>query len=236
VENPNFCQRVVPQGYRGKVSSWPEVRAELLRLRDVEPDVLMGYQDPHSDPEPAPPYPISLNTQGLEVARELHERFADQVKLRVGALPFPPGPDEPWYEPTLSDPLPLDHQLAGIRVELDGPLKVRSGETANHALLVTNEGPAAFTVHTNGTLTARIIDMRDGSHVGGFAGAQRMPLVTFPVAPGQTVSIPLLVGTASFVQELGYSIAPGRWGISVSLHFGDRSAKKRTPALPFEVT
>jgi hypothetical protein len=219
------------------MSSWPQVREELLRLRDLKPNVLLGYSNPDADPAPAPPFTIRLTSASLPIAEDLHGRFGAEVSLHVGALPYPPAPAESSqdpYGPMLREPIALDHELEGVRVALDGPLEVISGATVEHGLLVTNESREAFTVNTNGQLTAQIVDPSDGSHIGGSAGFQRMPLVTFPVAPGATTRIPLLVGTASYVPRLGYVIPPGRWGLTADLDLGS-SRKLRTPLLAFDV-
>jgi hypothetical protein len=155
------------------------------------------------------------------------------VSLRVGALPYPPQA-EPWDQPRLREPIALDHALDGIQMSLDGPLAVKSGASVEHGLLVTNKTSTEMKVDTNGKLTAQIVDLHDGSHVGGASGAQRMPLVRFEVGPGETTRIPLLVGTASYVPHLGYTIPPGHWGLTVDLDLFGR-AKVRSPVLVFEV-
>jgi hypothetical protein len=220
------------------VSSWPQVREELLRLRDLEPNVLLGYSNPDADTEPNPPFTIRLTSGSLAIAEDLHGRFGAEVSLRVGALPYPPAPagaSQDPYGPMLREPVAPDHRIEGMRVALDGPLQVTSGATVEHGLLVTNEGLQPFTVNTNGQLTAQIIDPSDGTHVGGSAGAQRMPLVAFTIVPGKTTRIPLLVGTASYVPALGYTIAPGRWGLTADLDLAGRGTV-RSPVLMFEVT
>lgn len=220
------------------MSVWPEVRDELRRLEAQKPRVLMGYTSPDADPEPQPPYTIRLTATALAIAEELHRRFGDDVKLRIGVLPFPPsaeGPLEPWERPTLHEPIAADHSLAGILVELDGPLEVKSGETATHGLLITNQTSAEIVVNTSGQLTAQIIDLRSGRHVGGSSGFQTQPLVRFPVAAGATTGIPVIVGTDSYDAVLGYTIPPGPWGLTVDLDIAG-GGKLRSPVLAFDVT
>jgi hypothetical protein len=70
-------------------------------------------------------------------------------------------------------------------------------------------------------------------------GAQQLPLVIFRVPPGQTGQVPLLIGTASFMPRLGYTIPPGDWGIQATLTLGPHSRdspRRRTPILPLTVT
>ncbi len=117
---------------------------------------------------------------------------------------------------------------------LDGPLSVRSGETVHHGLLMLNTSHRAITVNTNGVLNAGIIDPEAGTTVGGFAGPQTMPGIDFTAHPGQTVTLPLFVGTASFVLDLGYIVPAGRWQLTAPLNLRD-GRRLRTPALELTV-
>jgi hypothetical protein len=77
--------------------------------------------------------------------------------------------------------------------------------------------------------------------VGGFAGWQTLPLVMFRVPPGETERIPLLIGTASRIERLDYTVPPGSWGVQATLNFAeeDRDRQERlrrqTPVLPLTV-
>ena len=73
--------------------------------------------------------------------------------------------------------------------------------------------------------------------VGGFSGAQTLPLITFRVVPGETERIPLLIGTASFRPALGYAVPAGQWGIQADLTFGvgPEASVRRTPILPLTI-
>jgi hypothetical protein len=66
-----------------------------------------------------------------------------------------------------------------------------------------------------------------------------MPLIMFRVAPGNTERIPLLIGTASFRPDLGYTVPPGSWGIQVPLDLEwdpYTRERRRTPVLPLTIT
>jgi hypothetical protein len=88
---------------------------------------------------------------------------------------------------------------------------------------------------TNGHVTAQVVDPRTGDVVGGFAGAQTAPLVAFQAAPDGTVVVPVLVGTASRLPELGNSVPAGEWAIRVNLKLED-GRRVRAPLLPMTVT
>jgi hypothetical protein len=94
---------------------------------------------------------------------------------------------------------------------------VRSGQALRHGLLVRNLIPQELTIATNGQVTAVMVDPRTGQVAGGFAGFQTLAGIYFQAAAGVTERIPLLIGTASSVPDLGYTIPPGSWGIQIPL-------------------
>jgi len=73
-----------------------------------------------------------------------------------------------------------------------------------------------------------------GPAVGGFCGAERAVLVRLPLPAGEVTPFPLLVGTASFVPDLGYAVPPGEWAMTVELELSDRR-RVRTASLPLRV-
>ena len=78
-----------------------------------------------------------------------------------------------------------------------------------------------------------------GEVVGGFSGAQHLPLIIFRVAPEQNGRVPLLIGTASFTARLGYAVPAGDWGVQATLTLGPDlrdSPRRRTPVLPLTIT
>jgi hypothetical protein len=182
-----------------------------------------------------PPVSIHLKPSGAAVAARLYEQFGDYLELQVGALPYPPGKDElrvPTPE-AAGERLAVDP--AELRCELDGPLSVLSGETIEHGLLLTNCSDRAVAVYTNGHVTARIVDPASAEVVGGFVGPQHLPLVRFTAEPGETVRVPLLVGTASFISRLGYAVPPGQWHLVAPLDLDD-GQRLVTPAFEMAVT
>jgi hypothetical protein len=218
------------------MTAWDELGVILTRLCDEQPGDLLGFPDPRHQ-EGQPPYRITLAPTAVAVAEDLHTRFGDSVELTVGALPYPPG-HPPRWPPITQPPAELlsPHQAT---VELDGPAAVRSGHTLRHGLLLHNHSGDHVKIPTNGHLTTAVVDPATGEVVGGFAGAQALPLITYRVTPGQTERIPLLTGTASFTPRLGYAVPPGSWGIQAMLTLGKDPRdvpQRRTPVLPLTIT
>jgi hypothetical protein len=118
-----------------------------------------------------------------------------------------------------------------FEVGLEAEIVIVSGATKRGILRIHNRGAAEAIIETNGGVTARVVDPQTNEGVGGFFGAQAMPLIKYRIAPDSTVSIPLLVGTASSVRSLGYTIPPGLWSIEVPIQIEGRG-KFRTSLLP----
>jgi hypothetical protein len=219
------------------MATWDDLKPILARLRDQRPGVLTGYPSPEADEDRRPPFMIQLAPWGADTARELHQRFGDDVELTVGALPYPVGrrPERPAAAgglPGLLDP-------AEITAALDGPAVVGSGHTLQHGLVLGNLTGRELRLETNGQVNADVVDPRTGEIVGGFSGWQIMPLVTFGVAPGESKRIPLLIGTASFTPRLGYLVPAGDWGVQATLFLGQdagESRSSRTPVFPLTIT
>jgi hypothetical protein len=213
--------------------AWERCRHELVRLRTERPEALREYPGPDSDYQPSP-FRIDLAPWAVDAAAELHEQLGAFVQLRVGALSYPLDPNMAVASSSDRPANPVADPTQ-LRIELDGPLSIASGHTARHRLLLTNLTDQAVTVHTNGQLTAHIADPKTSRAIGGYTGAQISPLILFTAAPGETVRIPLVVGTESCSAELGYAIPAGRWALFATLQLHDGRTLD-TPLLPLTVT
>lgn len=222
------------------MAAWDELKVVLVRLREEQPGVLLMYPTLELDPgrvPPVPPFGIGLAPWAVATAEELHRQFGDDVELTVGALPYPPGA-QPRPRPATT-PLPDLLDSREVTVELDGLAVVRSGHTSRHSLLVRNLSGRELQIATNGQVTAVVVDPQTGEVVGGFSGAQALPLIIFRVTAGATEPIPLLIGTASYTPRLGYVVPAGEWGIQATLTLGPHprdSPSRRTPILPLTIT
>jgi hypothetical protein len=221
------------------VTVWDELKPVIVRLRDQQPGALARYPSPDSDVERTLPIEVHLAAWATDAAAELDRQFGADVELTVGALPYPPGrPSRPRRE-TARGALPDLLDPNEVAVALDEPAIVSSGRTLHHQLTIHSLAGSELQLVTNGKVTAVVVDPRTGETVGGFSGAQTLPLVIFRVAPGGSVRVPLLIGTASYAPQLGYAVPPGEWGIQVTLQLGPDprdSPRRRTPVLPLTIT
>jgi hypothetical protein len=218
------------------VAAWARLRSEIQRLERDPRDALLSWPTPMPSYQ-HPPIRIHLAAHAEDIAADLHRRYDEFVALTVGALPYPPS-SRPIRSSAASrgpgsDPVPADPDE--LQVELDQQLTVRSGHNATGGLLVTNASASSIAVETNGCLTAQVVDPATGVVVGGYAGFQVTPLVTFHAAPGDTVRVPLVVGTASQDQTLGYAVPPGRWALVAIMSLAD-GRRLKTPLLEFVIT
>jgi len=214
------------------MTTWDELKPVLVRLAAADPTPLVSWPDPGHDDGREPPFGIELEPWATQVAQELHDRFGDDLQLTVGALRYP---ECLPMMPLEAAPQVPELDPEQLKVALDGPLAIPSGQMAHHGLLVHNLGRRDVLIGTTGELIADVVDPATGDVVGGYSGGVRMMLQTFTVGPAKQERIPMLVGTASLVPDLGYAIPPGQWGVRVTL--GPAAGHPvRTPSLPITVT
>jgi hypothetical protein len=176
---------------------------------------------------------LQLGADQEALAATLLEKFGEAVDLELGAFAFPM-PTDSGVRPPILRPDVLPISLEGLGVSLSDDVTVVSGRLAHGSLEFSNYGTEEVTLDTSGAVTARILDPSTLDVVGGFVGAQAMPLVRFPIAPGETVTVRLLVGTASFKRELGYTVPPGEWMMDAIVKVRDRG-DRRVPPLPVDI-
>jgi len=213
------------------VPTWDGLKVELTRLQGLDPCPLQGYPDPRSDTDRQPPFWIQLQPWAEDVAADLYRQFGDDLDLRVGFLPYPmPESFELPAPPGKDAVVDADELVAS----LDEPIVVESGHTVRGSVHIENRGPQEVVVNTNGWLRATVVDPVDGRPVGASSLAEPLPLVRFPIPSRESKAVPLLVGTASFVPDLGYRVPPGEWAMTIDLELND-GRRVRTAPLPLTI-
>jgi hypothetical protein len=175
---------------------------------------------------------VSVAADQEKIASTLVERFGDAVVVRVGAFPYPnifearSGNKNGSGNEGTNVPLISTNEL---KVSIDDDLVVSSGGTSHGSLRFHNLGVDEVVLATNGGVTARVVDPSTGEVVGGFVGAQSLPLIHYSIPPGGTTIVPLLVGTASFKSKLGYAVPPGQWMIDALITIKDNGVHRIPP-------
>jgi hypothetical protein len=193
---------------------WGSLRVDLRDLLDDAPGALRGFPDPDSERSADERISVELAAWASDIAASLHEKYGDQIDLRVGAMPFPNTGYRP--DPRLTQLHGSPAASVGLALELAAPLTVRTGRSTTARAQVANHSTDARVLMTNGHLQAVVIDA-DGAVVGRYTGAQTLALVMFTVEPDERREVPVLVGTDSVVPELGYAVPPGSWSIVVEI-------------------
>jgi hypothetical protein len=206
----------------------------LARIADQDAAALTRWPDPGGADGGGPPFDVGLAAWATGEAERLHVAFGADVQLTVGALRYP---DQTGPNPagTLGRPRPPALDPGTATVALDGTLVVPSGRTARSALLVTNAGSHDLILGTGHDMPADVIDPASGAVVGGYSGSALAVGRTDRIRPGATLRLPVLVGTDSYIPELGYAIPPGRWGVQALLMIGPAHGAVATPVLPLTV-
>ena len=201
----------------------------LRRLAARDPLPLRQWPGPESEQEP--PFEVGLVAWATDDAEDLKRQFGDEIRLSVGALRYPERVLA-WPSTGPADAEPADLDQDRITVALDGPLAIRSGHQAVHGLLVTSRTADPVRIEASLHVVPQVVDPSSGEVVGGYSGVIFAVRKIFVVPPGETVSVPLLVGTDSFRPELGYAVPPGEWGLQATLS----PELGRTPVLPLTIT
>ena len=100
-------------------------------------------------------------------------------------------------------------------------------------LLVTNRAAHRRVLATAGDLQSAVTDT-SGSVVGRYVGPHTAARVEFWIEPHQSRPVPVLVGTASVVPDLGYAVPPGQWWLVIVLQTD--TGVMLTPPLEITIT
>lgn|GEM_PF-1993217 len=175
---------------------------------------------------------IQVRADQEDLAAALLEKYGDALTMKVGAFDYPMTTerilDHSSHRDTLRSEIALITQEQ-LNVALAGEFTVISGRGEHGALEFTNNGPNEVILDTNGGITARVVDPSNGDVVGGFVGAQSIPLYQYSIPSMATISVPVVVGTASFRRDLGYAVPPGNWAIDAIVTLHDLGERRLTP-------
>lgn len=200
--------------------SWQQVRESLNELAMRRPTPLLSYPDPKVTRERRGPHRIRLQPWAPRVAEDLRSRHPGELALSVGNFSYP---DREWVDRSGGPgerPAFLSEQeipvASRVRLYVAGPegVVVLSGYETRAAVRVTNAERYPLELRPP---TCEIVDALTGRLLGGPIVAPPAPPreLAFRVRAGQSVLVPLRVGTSSYDPGLGFAVAPGSWALRV---------------------
>jgi hypothetical protein len=149
-----------------------------------------------------------------DIAAMLNAKYGSLVDLRVGAMTFPTR--QLWVTEYAHQLQGSPADAAGLVVESLSPLTVRTGRFTHQDVLVTNRAAHRHVLATGGDLLSVVTDT-SGSVVGRYVGPHNAKRVEFWIETHQSRPVPVLIGTASVVPDLGYAVPPGQWWLVIVL-------------------
>src|SRR5262245_44452940 len=201
---------------------YDDVRRILREADSADPSPLLSWPNPDGPHRWEEPVEVCLDAWALAWARRLHEAAGDLVEIRLGAFGYPG--DKPLPVPDADKVLRAlarrdrkrrsgrparPESTTALSVTWDVPV-IESGHSLVHRVLVHNHTGVDVSLETNGFLEMRIVDA-DGRRVGGAVGPQQQPLRYHGVPANGSAEVPVIVGTASTVADLGYALPAGDW-------------------------
>ncbi len=196
------------------MTGWQSLRADLRLLLEESPGALVVGPNPYSERR-EPLFRIQLAAWATAIAATLDAKYGSLLDLQVGAMTFPTR--QLWVSEDLPQLRGAPAESAGLEVEALSSLSVRTGRSAHEDVLVTNRTAQEQVLLTNGALTSAVTD-RSGGIVGLYVGPRNASRVGFAIGPHQSRPVPVLIGTASMVPDLGYAVPPGQWRLVIALH------------------
>jgi hypothetical protein len=162
------------------------------------------------------------------------EHPGSAVELRVGLFSFP---DRRRSQPRPpAGPAP-EEAFEGLELGVEADQQVLEAGDDGHGRLVlrnsTSEriGPLGCGQPLVGSLLNASFDT-----VGGFSGWVAGTGLTVDLVPGGSASIPVIYGTASTREDLGYVVPPGRYWLKVQMRFQHGPGGPRTRTLTAPLT
>jgi hypothetical protein len=178
---------------------------------------------------------VGLRADQEHVASELASRYGSAVELRVGFFDFPERRRSRPRPPATPAPSPGEQAFEGLEmsVEVDQGV-LEAGDDGHGRLVLRNSSPERIgPLGTGQPLVGSLLNSSLET-VGGYSGAVAGTGRFIDLAPGASASLPVIFGTASTREDLGYVLPPGRYWLRVQmhLHHGRGAPLTAAPAAP----
>jgi hypothetical protein len=161
---------------------------------------------------------VGLRADQENLASELAARYGSAVELRVGAFSFPDrrrSHPRPPVRPALEE-----RTFDGLQMSVEVHQRVLEvGDDGHGRLVLRNSGLERLGPLWSGRPLIGSLLNASLEAVGGYSGWIAGTGLVVDLAPGRSASIPVIYGTASTREDLGYAVPPGTYWLKVQMGF-----------------
>ena len=173
---------------------------------------------------------VTLEADGEAFAAELVDTYGAAVDVSVGLFPYPM-PSELAASTEvhvvcasdIAGPTDMNGLVADLRLDDDA---LPAGDGTEGRVVFTNRGTGDVSFQTDDPLVAVVVRPGTTEIVGTYSGILAGVGAGGVLAPGETLEVGLLVGTASCIPANGYVLPPGEYEVLVRavIDYSQRSA------------
>jgi hypothetical protein len=178
---------------------------------------------------------VALRADQENLASELAARYGNAVELRVGAFCFPDrgrGHPRPPVRPALEE-----WTFEGLEMSVEVDQQVLEAGDDGHGRLVLRNS-SSERIGPLGSGRPLVGSLLNAAHeaIGGYSGWIAGTGLIIDLAPGRSFSIPVIYGTASTRENLGYLVPPGTYWLKIQMRFRHGLGGPPTHALTAPLT
>ena len=161
---------------------------------------------------------VCLRADQVNLAGELAARYGSAVELRVGAFAFP---DRRRSHPRASSKPALEERtIEGLEMSVEADQEtLEVGDDGRGRLVLRNSSSERIGPLGSGQPLVGVLVNASLETVGGYSGMIAGTGLIIDLAPGRSASIPVIYGTASTREDLGYTVPPGAYWLKVQMRF-----------------
>jgi hypothetical protein len=157
---------------------------------------------------------VNLRADGEDLAAEVFEKYGDLVRITVGLLPYP----DRFAGPAVcrTDQLNVSDAQLDLAAELNANF-IRPGADFRGKVTITNTAAAPFDFQSGPSQTAAVYLPGADLPVGFFTGGMDDIGYGATIAPGGSITLDVVGGTASCDPALGWALPPGSYEVRVQV-------------------
>ena len=178
---------------------------------------------------------VALRADQENLAAEVAARYGSAVELRVGFFSFPGRRRSPPPSPVR--PALEEQTFEGLEMSVEVDQRVlEAGDDGHGRLVLRNSDSERIGPLGSGQPLAGSLLNASLETVGGYSGWIAGRGLVLDLAPGRSESIPVIYGTASTREALGYALPPGTYWLKVQMRFRHDLGGPPTNALTAPLT